>query len=63
MIESLVVRVCPCLQGVLSTTGHSTNFILTLELPTGEPGECVGGVPDCPRWIKAGGAAICSLKH
>jgi dynein heavy chain, axonemal len=50
-------------QGQLSTTGHSTNFILMLELPTDDPGAVVNGVADNVRWIKAGVAAFCGLKH
>jgi dynein heavy chain len=40
--------------GTLSTTGHSTNFVSYLELPTKESEEL---------WIKAGAAAFLSLRY
>uniref|UniRef100_A0A7S1LLN3 Dynein heavy chain C-terminal domain-containing protein n=1 Tax=Alexandrium catenella TaxID=2925 RepID=A0A7S1LLN3_ALECA len=50
---------CPCYKvlsrrGTLLTTGHSTNFVLYLELRTDQS---VG------KWIKAGVAAFLALKH
>lgn len=50
-------------QGTLLTTGHSTNFIMTLELPTADAGAVIGDVADNATWIKAGVAALCSLRQ
>ncbi|OEH74384.1 dynein heavy chain related protein [Cyclospora cayetanensis] len=56
--ESASVYMCPLYKvpsrkGTLSTTGHSTNYITSIELP------CVGS-PDVP--VKAGVAALLSLQ-
>lgn len=40
--------------GTLSTTGHSTNFVLNLDLPSNY---------DQDKWIRAGVAAFLSLKY
>jgi len=50
---------CPCYKvvsrkGVLLTTGHSTNFVRYIELPTRE---------SVSKWTKAGVAAFLALKH
>lgn len=51
-------------RGQLSTTGHSTNFVMWIELPSGRETIINDiGLYDCGTWVKAGVAAVCSLKY
>jgi dynein heavy chain len=50
-------------KGILSTTGHSTNFIMFLEVPSDrEDFINSNGQVDQKDWILAGVGAFCSLK-
>ena len=69
-VDVVCVCVCVCVcvtfvQGTLATTGHSTNFVLYIELPTVDepPFRNNTGQADCARWIKAGVAAFCALRY
>ena len=51
-------------QGSLSTTGHSTNFVMYIELPSDRRTITNNvGLADCDVWIKAGVAAFCALRY
>jgi len=51
-------------RGVLSTTGHSTNFIMWIELPSTRTNIFNNeGKADSEEWIKAGVAAFGSLMY
>jgi dynein heavy chain len=54
--------------GILATTGHSSNFIMWIELPSDRDDFVTSlsphtGKADSKAWIKAGVAAFCSLKY
>jgi Dynein heavy chain C-terminal domain len=49
-------------RGTLSTTGHSTNFVMWVDLPSNrEDSPNNVGNSDQEVWIKAGVACFCSL--
>eukprot|EP00617_Octactis_speculum_P021359 CAMPEP_0185745780 /NCGR_PEP_ID=MMETSP1174-20130828/4150_1 /TAXON_ID=35687 /ORGANISM="Dictyocha speculum, Strain CCMP1381" /LENGTH=743 /DNA_ID=CAMNT_0028419989 /DNA_START=18 /DNA_END=2249 /DNA_ORIENTATION=+ len=51
-------------RGVLMTTGHSTNFIMWIEIPSNRKSVLnQSRQTDQEEWIKAGVAAFCSLKY
>lgn len=50
--------------GTLSTTGHSTNFVLWIEIPSDREKFINNlGLSDQDTWIKAGVACFCSLRY
>jgi len=52
-----------CRWGVLATTGHSSNFVMFLEIPTDRPDILNNvGEADCGVWVRAGVAAFTQLK-
>jgi dynein heavy chain, axonemal len=50
--------------GVLATTGHSSNFVLFIEVPSGDRPGIINntGDTDVGVWVRAGVAAFTSLK-
>ena len=51
-------------KGTLSTTGHSTNFVMWFELPGGRKDIKNNlGMADQEYWINAGVAMVCSLSY
>lgn len=63
------VYLCPVYKilsrrGTLSTTGHSTNFVMWIELPSDKPTIVNNvGKADTDYFIKAGVAAFCALRY
>ena len=50
--------------GVLATTGHSTNFVMWMEVPSSRTDiKNNVGEADQSEWIMGGVAAFCALKY
>ena len=51
-------------RGVLATTGHSTNFVMWMEVPSNRTDITNNvGEADQSEWIMGGVAAFCALKY
>ncbi len=63
-MQYIPVSLCCVCSGTLSTTGHSTNFVMFIELPSDKPTITNNvGLADADVWIKAGVAAFCALSY
>lgn len=72
VVDALLFRSVPCCsltkvlsrRGTLSTTGHSTNFVMWIDLPSNRSDFVNNsGVSDQETWVRVGVAAFCSLKY
>lgn len=63
-VHALTCSSLPGVPGTLSTTGHSTNFVMFIELPSDRRSILNNrNLVDCDVWIKAGVAAFCALRY